>query len=259
MTTCCRPLVAWFFACAALAPLAAQRAPALAGTGLPPDVLALACAPSAAIEPPDRPLRLTGGQDTHTRLLFAPGDLVTINAGTDNGIEVGQEFFVRRLQAVDAARVSREVPGMIRTAGWIRVYAVDDEMSLATVTHACDVLEVDDYLEPLVLPEPVVPEVTLARAERDNYGRVLGGDDGSRAFAHGDFFLVDRGSDQGLRVGARFVLYRDKQLPGNFLYELGEAVAVDVQPETATLQVTLSRDALLTGDYVAMRPAEPAE
>ena len=46
---------------------------------------------------PDTPLRITGGQDSSVRTSHAPGDLVTINAGSQNGIEVGQEFYTRRL------------------------------------------------------------------------------------------------------------------------------------------------------------------
>ena len=53
------------------------------------------------------------------------------------------------------APVTRDTPATIRTTGWIKVYAVDDEWSLVTVTHACDTIEVDDYLEPFKLP--VVP------------------------------------------------------------------------------------------------------
>jgi hypothetical protein len=53
--------------------------------------------------------------------------------------------------------------------------------------------------------------------------------------------------------GAQFVVYRDKHEKGNFLFELGEAVAVEVKPESATLYVTLSRDAFSKGDYVAQR------
>jgi hypothetical protein len=54
-------------------------------------------------------------------------------------------------------------------------------------------------------------------------------------------------------VGAQFVVYRDKLEPGNFLFELGEAVAVSVRPESSTLRATLSRDAFTAGDYVALR------
>src|SRR6185436_491687 len=55
----------------------------------------------------------------------------------------GQEFFVRRLQKERDRAVTRETPGTIRTAGWIRVYAVDDEMSLATIQYACDNVIID--------------------------------------------------------------------------------------------------------------------
>jgi len=38
-----------------------------------------------------------------------------------------------------------------------------------------------------------------------------------------------------------------------FLYELGEAVVVDVKPELSTLQAMSARSAFISGDYVALR------
>ncbi|MBI4263088.1 MAG: hypothetical protein HY657_01815 [Acidobacteria bacterium] len=237
----------------AASPAAAQRGPAPAPTHLSPEVLALACAPSLAYEAPSTPLRVTGGQDSFVRRSYQLGDLVTINAGTDNGIEVGQEFYVRRAAGMALGAIGRDNPGVVRTAGWIRVYAVDRRMSLATITYACDTIDVDDYLEPFLLPQ--VPAISTERlpAQRDNYGRILVGNDRRRTFATGDFFVVDRGSDHGVTVGAQFVVYRDKQRDGNFLFELGEAAVVDVRPESSTLQVILARDAFMAGDYVALR------
>jgi hypothetical protein len=115
---------------------AAQRGPAPTATNLPPDVLGLACAPVATPGEPPMPLRITGGQDSSVRHTYSPGDLVTINAGIENGIEVGQEYFVRRLQLPRFGKATRSTPGNIHTAGWIRVWAVDDTMSLATITFA---------------------------------------------------------------------------------------------------------------------------
>src|SRR6185436_7426933 len=119
--------------------------------------------------------------------------------------------------------------GMIRTAGWLRVYAVDATMSLATIEHACDAIEVGDYLEPFVLPQ--VPSVSddKPRAERDNYAHVMAGVDRRRSFGKGDFFTIDRGSSQGVSAGAQFVVYRDNGTAQSFMFELGEAVAVDVR------------------------------
>lgn len=238
---------------AAAAPLAAQRVPQPGPTHLAAEVLALACSPTMVYDPPPTPLRITGGQDSFVRRIYQPGDLVTLNAGTDNGMEVGQQFFVRRVQ-VDANRpVNRQSPGVVHTAGWIKVYSVDDRMALATITHACDTIQTDDYLEPFILPVVPMAASNLPRPQRGNYGRVLMGTDRRKSFGKGDFLIVDRGSDHGVTPGAQFVIYRDKLQPENFLYELGEAVAMAVQAETATLRVTLARDELAAGDYVAMR------
>lgn len=240
---------------AIVVPVAAQKGVAPAETHLPSDVLTLACAPRATLEMPGMPLRITGGQDSFTRRNYQPGELVTINAGRQNGIEIGQRYYVRRVQVEYAQPVTPRAPGIIRTAGWVRVYAMDDQanMSLAVVEHVCDSIEVGDYLEPFVLPQ--VPQVAAdtAKPERDHYARILRGSDNRETFAKGEFFTIDRGSSEGVFAGAQFVVYRDKREKDNFLYELGEAVAVDVTPTTSTLQVTLSRDAIASGDYVAQR------
>jgi len=234
-------------------PAAAQRAPGASPTGLPTDTLALACAPASSYGLPATPLRLTGGQDVVTRRIYGTGDLVTLNAGSTNGIRVGQEFYVRRVLVQSGHKSDGSEPVTIRTAGWIKVWAVDDAMSLATVTHACDSLEVGDYLEPFKLPEPVVPNPNKPKAERDHYARVMLGDDLKTIFGKGDFFTINRGTQDGLKPGAQFVVYRDKKEKDNFLFELGEAVAVNVGERASTLRVTLSRDAFIEGDYVAER------
>ena len=234
-------------------PMLAQRAPSPVPTGLSPEVLSLACAPSVAHEVPRASLRVTGSQDSLVRYSFAPGDLIVINGGTDDDIEIGQEYFTRRAVPVERGRVGRSNPATIHTSGWIRVYAVDEELSLATVTFGCDSVQPNDYLEPFVLPD--VPAISALRptAQRDNYGRVLTGTDNRTAFGRGDYFVVDRGSNHGVTAGAQFVVYRDKLEPDVFLVELGEAVAVDVGPGLSTLRVTVSRDAFMSGDYVALR------
>ena len=245
---------------------AAQRAPAPVSVNLPPEIVSLACAPSLTFEDPPRPMRVTGGQDSDVRRIFAPGDLLTINAGSNNGIEVGQEYYTRRVVPLEKRAIGRDNPATLRTTGWIRVYAVDRRMSLATIVHPCDAIEPGDFLVPFALPEPPAAAEAPA-AQRGNYGRVVSGNDNRTSFGRGDYFVVDRGSDHGVTMGAQFVVYRDHRrretflypgsldepLPRNFLYELGEAIAVEVRPEMSTLHITLSRDAFIVGDWVAIR------
>ena len=218
---------------------AGQRAPTPVSVDLPPEVLSLACAPVLTFEAPPTPLRITGSQNPSVHRNFAPGDLVTINAGTDNGIDVGQTYYTRRAVPREKRRIGRDNPALIQTSGWIRIYAVDRRMSLATISHPCDAIEVNDYLEPFVLPTVLTASPDRPVAQRGNYGHVMVGNDNRRSFGKGDYFVVDRGSDHGVAPGAQFVVYRDNLTPGNFLFELGQAVAVDVRPESSTVQVTL--------------------
>jgi hypothetical protein len=199
------------------------------------------------------PLRITGGQALEVRVGWAPGDLITINGGRDNGIQVGQEFFVRRLQKDRDKVVSPATPGTIRTAGWIRVYAVDDEMSLATIQYACDSVEVGDYLEPFALPTAVPLGPKTGKPEKGNYARVMSGNDRRQTFSAGEFIVIDRGRDHGIVPGSQFVVYHDKKETGNFLFEVADAVAVDVRDSSSTLHVTASRMAVSVNDYVSMR------
>ena len=255
----------------AATPLAAQHGPAPVMTHLPAEVIAQACAPGLTFEQPMRALLITGGQDASTRHMFRPGDLITINGGSDNGIEVGQEYYVRMVQGENGGGISRMTPATIRTAGWVRVYAVDKKMSLVTVSHACDTpIEIGEYLEPFTVPIPPIADANPSQPQRENYGHILVGSDRRTMFAKNDFFTIDRGSDHGVTLGARYVIYRDKrrtetaklpittELPAaiitpEFLFELGDAVVVDVKPESSTLLATTSRSAFLSGDYAAIR------
>ncbi len=237
----------------AVATTLAQRAPAPTSTTLAPEVIALACAPSAVTSVPAQPLRVTGGQAPVERRNFAPGDLVTINAGHNQGMEVGREYFVRRVLPERGHAPSVANPGAVRTSGWLRVYAVDDDLSLATVSHACDTIQSGDYLEPFSAPVVPVPDPVIVKPRKSNYARILFGSDRRKSFAEGDFVVINQGSSHGVTAGARFVVFHDRRVPENFLYEAGEAVALAVRPDSATLRVTRAASALLAGDYVAIR------
>ena len=126
-------------------------------------------------------------------------------------------------------------------------------MSLATITHACETVDVDDYLEPF--EPPGIPPVSDAsgKPEKGDYANVLSGQDRRTAFGLNDYLLIDRGSIQGVTLGARFVLYHDQRADGNFLFEIGEGVVVDLKADTSTLRVIRALDAITAGDYAGMR------
>src|SRR5205085_918302 len=146
-----------------------------------------------------------------------------LDGGTKAGVRLNQQFFVRR-----TSRLGPEMngmPGVVRTLGWIKVVAVNDTTAIAVVDHACDGIIAGDYLETFNAPR--VP----ASAERNdpagepnftNLGRVLVGNEDRQVIGGGDFVLIDRGSNDGVTMGARFAVYRDVKMEGMPLAAIGE-------------------------------------
>ena len=108
-------------------------------------------------------MRVLGGY-VHGRIMFGPGDAVIVGAGTAQGVQKGQQFFVRR-PVTDPSTTQPKVGALygVHTAGWVTVVDVKDAMAIATVTHSCDGVFEGDYLEPFVPPTPA-PDRAQRRA-----------------------------------------------------------------------------------------------
>lgn len=111
----------------------------------------IACAPSLVTALPSADsLRIVGNHDSDLRSLFGPQELVVISGGAQAGVQLGQEFFIRRPFAF--GRSSSPEWHSIHTAGRLRIVAVNDTTAVAQVTSACDGIQAGDYLEPFVAP-----------------------------------------------------------------------------------------------------------
>ena len=217
--------------------------------------LAAGCAPPATLSgtPANAP-RVIGSQDTTAKRLFGSRDLLVVDAGTKGGLELGQQFFVRR-----PSRFGMGYDGRARgatTVGWVRVVAVNESTAIATVDQACGGIIAGDYLEKFAAP--VLP----ANADRDDrsgepdfaeMARVVIGNEDRLSVGIGDFTLIDRGSDKGLTPGVRFSVYRDVRVPGMPLANVGEGIVIATGEGVSVTRITGARDAVVSGDYVAIR------
>src|SRR5919106_4490478 len=124
----------------------------------------LSCAADSPLIEPIMTRRIVAGSE-RGRTLFAAGDAVIVNAGTAQGLEAGQQFYIRR---VVSDRFSEPLPGFVpisvHTAGWLRIVDVQEDVSYATITQACDGVMAGDYLEPYA---PVAVSSELPAGEPD--------------------------------------------------------------------------------------------
>jgi len=213
--------------------------------------MAIACAPSLSLTPaPVDSLRVLGSQDSALRLLFGPRDLVVVNGGTQAGVQLGQQYFVRR--PFSFGPPSNSPAHIVHTTGWLRIVAVNDTTAIAQLDTTCDAVRAGDYLEPFTAPvEPAEAASAEAGAPLDfsSLSRVMYGDEERRMGGTGDFMLLEYGA-AGVAPGTRVALYRDLRTPGLPLTVVGEGVIVSVTNGTPVMRITTARDAVLSGDYV---------
>ena len=212
----------------------------------------LACSPYLTVTPPNSRYRVTASMDTFVKTMMAPPDTLVINAGLEQGLQIGQEFFVRRVpRDMGALGPDRDHPLRVHTAGWIKLIGVGPTSATASITHACDCILLNDYLEPFV-PPLVAATAIDGVPQREHLAQIMIGDEGRTTLAIGDYSTIDRGSDHGIVNGQRFSVYRNNPEAG-LLVEVGMVIAVSVRSESSTVRVVQARDAMRQGDLVAIR------
>jgi hypothetical protein len=238
---------AMFVMCATGAAFAQNDAP------LSPLALKVACGPPATLDAgPANALRVIGAQDTMPRRLFGNRDLLVIGGGTSTGVQLGQEFFLRRDITFGGYQNVRGA----KTLGWSKVVAVNESTAIALVEFACGGIIVGDYLQPFVAPEvsaEIEKDETPGQPDFASLGHIVVGNEGRESVGPGDLALIDWGQDKGLQAGARFAIYRGMGVDGLPLASVGEGIVISTGSGMALTRITRARDAVFSGDYVALR------
>lgn len=231
--------------------------------------LQTACAPGAVLIAPAMPLRVIGGYE-RGRLLFGPNDALIIGAGTRQGLRSGQEYLVRRVVNDQfTPMTAASVLVSIHTAGRIRITDAREEMSIASVTEACDGVMTGDYLEPFT-ETTVTTRIEGGTPDYSHPAQLVLADERRQTGAAGDLMLIDRGGDDSVRAGQRLTIFRQTgfalsgpqagyasmpmpKVSGNGpILDVGEATVLNVRPKTSLVRIDNAHDVIYIGDMVAL-------
>ncbi len=197
-------------------------------------------------------------RDDETKVLFAEGDELVIDGGTLNGLDVGQNFVVRRRYQT-ALRLGRNLFVMgEHSAGLLQIVDVEEQVSTAVVVYACDEMMRGDYLAPFE-PRPVQASDPFGKPAFDMAAKILFADVGQPLGVTGRMMVIDRGARHDVRPGQRFTLFRRSRFGDVRPLVVGEAVVVAVRTDSSTIRVEQSTDAIFfgeRGDWAA--PHRPA-
>jgi hypothetical protein len=219
-------------------------------SGLPRDI---ACAPSSPLTRPTSALKVASGRGDR-KTLFGNGDTVVISGGTAQGLRAGDEFYARRVVGDEFTQAVRGgvVPISVHTGGMLQIVETKADVSVGVVTYGCDGIIEGDYLEPFA-PEPLPPGTIGSTPDFASPGHVIMGDDRRQMAGAGDFVVIDRGSDHGMRPGQQVTIFRQTLSDGTGpVATIGTAIAYMVQPQRSVARLDRSVDAVYIGDLVAI-------
>ena len=199
-------------------------------------------------------LKITGGERQSEKEMFSDSDVIYINKGADDGIEVGQIFRVLEIE--------EHLPGFGPIAvgkGRARVQFTTASMSVAEVEHSCDDVRRGHYLIPFEAREGVAGKdlgYEVSPEEDDGIkGSLVYLQTDLGQIGSGHWALIDLGAEQGIQVGQQLILYRRQQ--ADFPVQiLGNCVVIDVQSKTSTIKILSCRDVIQKGDQIMERPSQ---
>ena len=103
------------------------------------------------------------------------------------------------------------------------------------------------------LADKLLTSAALISLVQMDLAQIVAGDEDRRTAGAGDFMLIDWGADHGVTPGTRLAIYRDVRTPGLPLASVGDAVVITVGPMLSLTRISRARDAVQSGDYVAIR------
>jgi Carboxypeptidase regulatory-like domain len=186
---------------------------------------------------------------TGANALYAKGDELVVEGGTLTGLQVGENFVVRRTYRIDWE--PRTEAGE-HTAGLVQIITADDNAAVAIVIYACDEIRPGDRLASFN-PEPLRAAAPVGTPDYRSAARILFPDLGHMLGAPRRMMVIDRGAESGVRVGQRVTLFRRRLSGGNTPSVVGDAVVVAVRTDSATIRIERVTDAVFQGDLAAIQ------
>lgn len=205
------------------------------------------------------------------KAFLGDGETVYLAGGADRGVKVGDRFVilktvVQRLKQVDP-KAKGVLGDVVQQVGVLRITQVNPTGSVAIIEKSMDSIEVGFRAVPFIEPAKIVTKLRTDVAgpvvPQEPISRIVFVRDTHEFTATGEMVIIDRGANQGLKVGDVLLVSRTKTWPGRDAerskdrttestnYYVGQAIVVRTDPDTATCRVLRSNMEFLIGDIVA--------
>jgi hypothetical protein len=176
---------------------------------------------------------IVGGEQEQEQRTYVEGDYVFINAGSNQGVHVGQEYQIVRPRGRMSSKFTTKKGWLgvyMLELGRLRVVNVKERVSVAVITNSCETVLLGDLLrEPNNRVAPLErPEVTLDRfadPTGKQRGRIIMARDLREAPTRNEIVYIDLGAEDNVKAGDYLTIYRPAGT-GNLVDVENEEIAV---------------------------------
>jgi hypothetical protein len=192
-------------------------------------------------------IRIVGAERMNEKHVFSDDDIIYIDKGAADGLEIGQLFLAVGLRAKVA-----KIGTVMERHGRARIVRLDDEMATAKVEKGCGAILVGDYLLPF---EEEAGEIgkDLGYGDMDpnasKRGRVIYIENDFHISASGQWALIDMGRQQCVQIGDQLNVFHQAR-PDLPREAVASAIIIDVRGASATIKILGARDAVRIDDEV---------
>jgi hypothetical protein len=202
------------------------------------------------------------------RQYLGEGEPIYMNGGTDQGVKVGDRFLVLKTlarQVMHPTLAKKKLGDIVQQIGVVRVITAQAKGSVAVIERSLDAVEVGDHLvrftEPANIPSQLRTDISEPVKVAANAAVVVYARDAKLHSAGGDMIIIDKGSNDGLKIGEVLLVARSRTFPvgsgtekhpptETTTYYLGQALVVRTDAQTASCRLLRSVEEIRSGDLV---------
>lgn len=184
----------------------------------------LYCAGYIRATPPTEQFKIIGGEEENRVSRFAQGEVVYINAGRSQNIRPDMLFSITRPMGKFRSPYQRtggkDLGVYVRELGALRVMEVQGQVATARIVFSCDDVQLGDLLVPFAERSAPVTDVSqpLPRYQPTSGqkpGRIVLQREQHETIGPRDVVYIDLGTDNGVKAGDKFTIFRNKPDDGN--------------------------------------------
>ena len=195
-------------------------------------------------------LRIIGAERENEKTLLNDADIVYLNKGAMDGLEIGQLFLV-----IGVGEDVGEYGRVTERHGRARVIRLEDNLAVARLERACGGALVGDYLLPFEEEEGEIGK-DMGYENLDPSaglkGQVIFVRDDTRLGSSGQWASIDMGRRQCVQIGDQLTIFK-RARPDLPREAVGNSIIVDVRGGSSTVKILSCRDAIEIGDEVQLK------